>query len=145
MTTETPFPEDKDFELPIATASLVGSLMQAALVSDQNESKELFNPQAIMLPKDKEQREQFSALITHIVDSIVEMTSMPETIVKDLEEEVTKTARLRLQHRGTFDKKAMIDLLKSAGFDKSVDKDGEVCDNDEDLSWMDNHPRFRKN
>jgi len=145
MSDEQPFPEDSKFEAPLAISSLVGSLMQMQIVAEKNESTDFFNPQCVLLPKDKEQRETFAKLIGHLVKGLVEMTTMPPEVLDDLKKEVALTAKMRLQDRGTYDERALRDILKAAGFTGKVDESEEVEYDDEDLSWMEGHPRFRKN
>ena len=72
------------------------------------------------------------------------MTEMPTEVIEDLQKECGETAVQRLADRGNIDTSEMEAMIREA-VDESVDKCDEVVYDDEDLSWMDKHPRFRKN
>lgn len=144
MSDKNNFPEDPNYEAPLAIASLVGSLMQLKLVAEGNRSKEPFAPQHVFLPVAEKQKQPLIKILKSLISGLIAMTEMPTEVVDDLKKECGETAVQRLADRGDIDTSDMEALIREA-IDGSVDKCEEVVYNEDDLSWMDKHPRFRKN
>ena len=135
-------------DLQAALASILGVFVYADHYLD-TDLTEPMQPPALFAPGSKENREKFQELVRALVGHLVEWSGIPQEILEQIsslmqarvDSEVFRDAAAK---EGQTPFEFLMEQIKRQSVDKEAETEDTVED-ETDLSWMDEHPRFKKN
>jgi hypothetical protein len=125
-------------DLQAALASILGVFVYADHYLD-TDLTEPMQPPALFAPGSKENREKFQELVRALVGHLVEQIS--SLMQARVDSEVFRDAAAK---EGQTPFEFLMEQIKRQSVDKEAETEDTVED-ETDLSWMDEHPRFKKN
>ena len=131
-------------DLQAALASILGVFVYADHYLD-TDLTEPMQPPALFAPGSKENREKFQELVRALVGHLVEWSGIPEQISSLMQARVdSEVFRDAAAKEGQTPFEFLMEQIKRQSVDKEAETEDTVED-ETDLSWMDEHPRFKKN
>ena len=147
---QTPEGDDPESvkDMQVAVASLIAGILYLEKYLEAGGTENIEIPM-VHNPEVEGNRERLQDLARHLSGSLLEWCHMPEEIRSNITTMIDGRvmAQLLIDKANKQGKKPLDFLLEESKNNEGCKDDGELYNDkdEEDLKWMDEHPRFRKN